>query len=204
MYSRIWFSYSKNPFIFLNLWFWLNWTEPTNLINIGSQYLHTIHKTSKLKQTPTSQPITLISPEMCFSFKDLLPWTAAGCWERERDRGRKRKQGRGERLDLSEQSGCNESTQRLLGVDRWCEWSGEERVNGVKSNCRQIVGLDNGLNGPYKPLNPLAQCECAYILLCICCIQLTILQPGIPYATHLCCNISCYQCWHTCVIYTDQ
>ncbi len=24
------------------------------------------------------------------------------------------------------------------------EKSGEERVNGVKSNCRQIVGLDNG------------------------------------------------------------
>ena len=38
----------------------------------------------------------------------------------------------------------------------------EERVNEAKSNCRQIVGLDNGLNGPYKPLNPLAQCVCAY------------------------------------------
>lgn len=30
----------------------------------------------------------------------------------------------------------------------------EERVSAVKSNCRQIVGLDNGLNGPYKPLMP--------------------------------------------------
>lgn len=90
---------------------------------------------------------------------------------------RKGKQGKGERLDLFEQSGCNESSQHLLGVDRWSEWSGEERVNGVKSNCRQIVGLDNGLNGPSKPLNPPAQCECAYVLLCIRCTQLTILQP---------------------------
>lgn len=51
------------------------------------------------------------------------------------------------------------------------EKRGEERVNGVKSDCRQIVGLDNGLNGPYKPLNPPAQCVCvcAYILLCIYC-----------------------------------
>lgn len=49
------------------------------------------------------------------------------------------------------------------------EKSGDEKVNGEKSNCRQIVGLDNGLNGPYKSFNPPAQCVCAYILLCIYC-----------------------------------
>lgn len=30
------------------------------------------------------------------------------------------------------------------------ENSGEERVNGVKSNCRQIAGLHNGLNRPLQ------------------------------------------------------
>lgn len=47
------------------------------------------------------------------------------------------------------------------------EKRGEGRVNEVKSNCRQIAGLDNDLNRPQKPLNSLLQC--ASILMCRYC-----------------------------------
>lgn len=49
----------------------------------------------------------------------------------------KRKQGsRGGRLDLFEQSGCNESSQVLLGVDRWSvqrkEWGGKSEWGEIQ------------------------------------------------------------------------
>lgn len=73
---------------------------------------------------PTSQPIALISPKIWFSFNSL---GLQG--------GRGRGRGRWGRPDLFEQSGCNESSLGSLEV--------EGRPNGVKRNCRQIVGLDN-------------------------------------------------------------
>lgn len=59
-----------------------------------------------------------------------------GTKRKDRNIGRKkRSQGRRERLDLFEQSGCNESSQRSLGVDRWSEQRKEE---GGKSECGEI------------------------------------------------------------------
>lgn len=58
------------------------------------------------------------------------------------------------------------------------EKSGEEGVNGVKSNCRQIVGPDNGFNRPYKPPNPAAQVVCACIHTCVYTV------PNLPYYNH--------------------
>lgn len=46
-----------------------------------------------------------------------------------------RRQRRWGRPDLFEQSGRNESSLGSMEV--------EGRLNGAKSNCRQIVGLDN-------------------------------------------------------------
>lgn len=54
---------------------------------------------------------------------------------REGARGKEAGGGGQGRPDLFEQSGCNESS---LGSSEE-----ERRLNGEKSNCRQIVGLDN-------------------------------------------------------------
>lgn len=99
---------------------------------------------------PTSQPITLISPEMCFSFAAFPPHGgtlhAAGCREERKSRGEQGRRGCG---------GIYLNNLVVMKAAKSCwgwidgargEKSGEERVYGVKLNCGQIVGHDNGLN----------------------------------------------------------
>lgn len=50
----------------------------------------------------------------------------------------------------------------------------EERVIGAKSNCRQIVGLDNGLD-PTSLLPPSAQCVCVHTYFCVYTV------PNLPF-----------------------
>lgn len=63
---------------------------------------------------PTSQPITLISPKIWFSFKSLCLQGGGG--------GRQESWGAG--ADLFEQSGCNESSLGLLEVEGQSERRG--------------------------------------------------------------------------------
>lgn len=113
---------------------WLDWTNIPPECQFVLQQKNSLNKNQPL----TSQPITLIILQMCFSLKDLPPWTAAGPWEgKKRDRtGETERAREEERLDLFEQSGCNESSPGLNG-GREVEWVGkseEEGGNGVKSN----------------------------------------------------------------------
>lgn len=67
---------------------------------------------------PTSQPITLISPKIWFSFKILCLQGGEG----EQREGGRRVVGRG--ADLFEQSGCNESSLGPLEVEGQSERRG--------------------------------------------------------------------------------
>lgn len=148
------------------------------------QYRQSIYKQhtlepQRVKQTPTSQPVTLISPEMCFSFK--RPSVDCCRVPREKKETEREKEGRGVGRGLIYLN--NLVVMKAARVCwRWMdgvsgEKSGEGRVNGVKSNCRQIVGLDNGLNGPYKPLNPPG-------LVCVCIHAYVHIVPKLPYYSH--------------------
>lgn len=111
---------------------------------------HWSHKVSE--KNLNSPPTTTISPEMCFPFGGLPPQAAAGLL-----RGKKESEGRGAGRGLIYLNNLV-AMKAAKACWRWMdgvsgEKSREEGVNGVESSCRQIVGLDNGLNGPYKPHN---------------------------------------------------
>lgn len=95
-----------------------DWIEPPNLVNTGSQYIHSIHWSHKESNNPQlHSPSPSLAPKCGSHFKTFLHGLLQGAERKERDRERKRRQGSGERLDLFEQSGCNESSRGLLEVD---------------------------------------------------------------------------------------
>lgn len=156
-----------------------------DLTDIDSQYIYCVpssHNVAhKLRQTPTSQPITLISPRMCFSFKDLSPHGLLSGAERKEEREReKSSQERGRGLIYLNNLVLMKAVRARWGwIDGASgEKSGEQRVHGVKSNCRQIVGPDNGLNGPYKPLNLPPLSVCVHTYFCVCTV------PNLGYDNH--------------------
>lgn len=163
------------------------------------QSVHASQLESQRQQTPTSQPITLISPKIWFSFEDC--WLLQGAKKRETAKG-KRRQGRGERLDLFEQSGCNESSlgslevdgkraEKIVGRKEWVGW------NPSAGRLLEVIMFKMDPTDLFT-LPPL-HVECKSRHTPACTLDL-MPQPWIPHARHLRCNIPHYHCWHTCLM----
>lgn len=160
---------------------------------------------------PTSQPITLIVHEMCFLFGHFPPHgLLQGAERKEKVRERKKKAGVwGIYLNNLVVMKAVQSRWGCIAGASW-EKSDEQRVQGVKSNCRQIVGLDNGLNRLCTTLLILQLSVCVHItttyvyMLSLTCYITSMNSIFIPFMLYVKADIKsneisrvnlCYSCY---------